>query len=1231
MLDSLSSFTETEKSYIEREAIELATHLQEESMRQLKWDEKAQQKELARMVKAPLSRAVFMLMTDQLFRQSKNQAIFNKFIQILKENGVPQFFGGVEQAALGSLKKLGGYIPDVFSPIAVWFIQMVMRFKTKKIIIPGETEALERHLKWRKKQGLKVNMNHLGDMVLGEKEAKKHLEDYKEDLRNPLIECVSVKISTLYSQINPVAHEYTAQKITERFKELLRVALEEERKTGVEKLIYLDLEGYQDLTLTIDVFKSVVGDHDLNQSSIGIALQAYLPDSFHYQKEITELAKHRIAEGGKPVRIRIVKGANMEMEQCVASLNNWLQAPYTRKLETDANYKRMLSYALQRENINAVKIGVASHNIFEISFAKVLRELRGVKDEDCEFEMLEGMADHVRRGVQNLLGSVLLYAPIAKQEELLNAIAYLVRRLVENTDEENFLSHSFDLKVGSDNWNREEEKFVASLNYIRNLRPSEPRFSQNRNREEPVPFSPEASLEGYVPDSPTNFSLPANQLWLKEKIANAIDKIPGNNPEKIPIVVQGKEIKNGREEGVCLDPSRPGIALGYCQLANSSDIEAAIAFSKEYKTTQWDTDSKYRDRIFAQVAVELKKSRADLILYGLMNVGKGIVDLDMEVSEAIDFADYYPRALRWFREKFPHLKFKPKGTVVVISPWNFSIAIPIGGVIAALATGNRVILKPSPLSILATYKSVECLWRAGVPKEILQFIPCSDKDAHLLTEDKKVDFVVFTGSTATADKILKNRPDCDLAAETGGKNVTVVTDSADKELAIKQIVESAFGYNGQKCSATSLLILVKEVYDDPKFRSQLEDAAKSLPVGPIDQSLHNVVGPLITNPNEKLCRAFTRLDPGEEWLVEPVNYGLKNLWSPGVKINVQPGSFTHGTEFFGPVLGIMKAENLEEACKLANETGYGLTAGLQSLDEKEIKYFFENVEAGNLYVNNKTTGAIVGRQPFGGIKDSRRGVGGKAGGINYILQFMNISENELDAPASVFDEKDPVSRILNLWQKVDWREVKGHQAEELYRALRGAKNYLNRVRENYFSDAICDKGLEVRGQINTFRYRKVKNFTIRIHLEDRLSDVLLRAFAGIITGNSLTISVPSEMKASGIVEFLGSSFCKELRNYFNLKFESDLELANAIADKKITRLAYNGKIKVPAKIFSAAAENGLTILSNPPLIEGRIALLEQFNEQSLCYTYHRYGNLGLRGVKEKQNGKINGSAVKNKD
>ncbi len=1219
MLDSLSPFTRNEQIQIEREVIELATQLQNEAECRLKWTEKGQQKELARMVKAPLSRAIFMLMTDQVFRLSTDQAIFQKFIQILRENGVPKFFGGMEQVALGSLKRLGFYIPHVFSPLAVWFIKLVMKYKTKKIILPGETVPLESHLNWRKKQGLRVNMNHLGDMVLGEKEANKHLEDYKEDLRNSLVECISVKISTLFSQINPVAHEYTVQKVTERLKEILRCALEEQTKSGREKLVYLDLEGYQDLTLTIDVFKLIMRDPEFNKSLIGIALQAYLPDSLHYQQEITEVAKQRIEDGGEPIRIRIVKGANMEMEQCIASLNNWSQAPYTQKIETDANYKRMLSYAFKKENTRAVKIGVASHNIFEISFAKILQNYRGIDATDFEFEMLEGMADHVRRSVQSLLGSVLLYAPIAKQEEFLNAIAYLVRRLVENTDEDNFLSHSFDLKAGSINWKNEEKKFISSLEFIKKLGPSEPRFKQNRNTEDPIPFSSVALLDEFKPDSPTNFSLPANQSWLKEKIVSVMQKTPGNSPEKIPIVIQGKEIWKDREEGICLDPSRPGIVLAYCQLATASDIENAITFSKEAALTRWDTDSKYRDQVFSQVAVELKKARAELISYGLMNIGKSVLDLDAEVSEAIDFTDYYPRALRRFRKNFPYLELNPKGTVVVISPWNFPIAIPIGGMIAALAGGNRVILKPSPLSILATYKAVECLWRGGVPKEVLQFNPCSDNEAHLLTENKKVDFVVFTGSTATADKILKNRPDCDLSAETGGKNVTIVTDSADKELAIKQVVDSAFGYNGQKCSVNSLLLTVKEVYDDQKFISQLEDAVKSLPVGPIDPTLHSFIGPLITKPNEKLYKAFTELEFGEEWLVKPQRQELNNLWSPGVKMNVQPGSFTHKTEFFGPVLGVMRADNLEEACRWANQTGYGLTAGLQSLDEKEVKYFFDTVEAGNLYANNKTTGAIVGRQPFGGIKNSRRGVGGKAGGINYVLQFVNIFENELEVPNPYPVKRSPIGKIINSVQAFNWKEVGLGETDEIYRALGGAKNYLDRYIKTFSVDQPSQKNEEVRGQINLFCYRKVEKFTIRICLDDRLSDVLLRVFAGIIAGNRLTISAPIEMKSCGIVSFLKSVYCKGLRDSFQLIFENDLELSNRISKKEIVRLAYAGKEKVPEDIFSIAAENGLTILWNRPLTEGRIMMLEQFYEQSLCQTYHRYGNLGLRGVEAKMN------------
>ncbi len=1143
MLNFLSTLTTSEIAELKISVPQLAETIQHEANQQIRWNEKLQAEEFTRMVQDPRSRAVFMALTDQVFRLSQDSAVLQKFIHILNQHGVPSFFGSFDQVMLNALKFFGPMVPSFLSSPIVWSILTVMRYKTRNIILQGEQEQLKNYLKTCKKENLNVNINHLGDMVLGENEAKKHLEYYVRGLQNPNVSCISVKISTLYSQVDNVASNYTISTVLERLTKLLHAAKIEGQKSGVHKLVYLDMEEYKDLTLTVDVVKRFLQNPDSNQFSLGVALQAYIPDSFSYQQELTRLAKLRLSKGGTPIRIRIVKGANMEMEKCIASLNGWEQAPYPTKIETDANFKRMVAYAFQHENLKAVKIGIGSHNIFEIAFCKALQSIRKLDPASFDFEMLEGIANHTRRSTQKLLGPVLTYSPVSSKEEFLNAIAYLVRRLMENTEKENFLSHSFNLNVGTDAWNEEREKFLCALEYVPNLKPPFPRDKQDRTASPDFLSEKTNNIENFIPDSPTNFSLPANQTWLEKELFSK-NCYKEKTSRLIPLKIAGKNINKKRHLFPCRDLYHKDRILARFPAANPADIANAIHFSCNSKITQWDKDENLRLNVLAIASMEIQKNRASLINCAMRNVAKTVADLDAEVSEAIDFTRYYPSALKYFRDHYPKINFLKKGIVLVISPWNFPIAIPTGGVVAALATGNRVIIKPSPYSLLSTWEVIKLFWKAGVPASSLQFVPCEDKDARLLTQNQMIDQVIFTGSARTADKILTNRSGLDFSGETSGKNTFIITDTADKELAIKHLVESAFGYNGQKCSATSIAILTKEVFYDPKFKRQLKDAVESILVGGLQFQPENKITPLITSPKKELLRALTQLELEETWLVKPKKHKLNNLWSPGVKWNVQPASFTHLNEFFGPVLGVMKANGLKHACQLSNQTEYGLTAGLESLDDVEINYFLETVQAGNLYVNNKTTGAIVGRQPFGGVKNSRRGTGGKAGGINYILQLMKFEEKESSAQVTshLSLSSSPIGQLIASWQKIDWASERSFSefAGEIQRVLQGVKScYYQYI--NYFSkEHSSSKSQKVMGQKNIFRYRKVGEYTIRVCSEDPVSDILLRLFAGLIAGNKMSINIrPGHTLKNKTICFLKSHFLQPIQNNFYFKFEND--------------------------------------------------------------------------------------------
>jgi RHH-type proline utilization regulon transcriptional repressor/proline dehydrogenase/delta 1-pyrroline-5-carboxylate dehydrogenase len=544
----------------------------------------------------------------------------------------------------------------------------------------------------------------------------------------------------------------------------------------------------------------------------------------------------------------------------------------------------------------------------------------------------------------------------------------------------------------------------------------------------------------------------------------------------------------------------------------------------------------------------------------------------------------------------------------VIAPWNFPIAIPCGGIAAALAAGNTVIFKPSSDAILVGWLLCRCFWRAGVSFNTLQFLPCEGGGAgSQLTGHPDVDFVILTGGTETALRILKGRPDLLLAAETGGKNATIVSALADREQAVGNVVGSAFGNSGQKCSATSLLILEREVYEDGKFKRQLTDAAATFKAGSA-WDFTCQTGPLIRPPRTPLREALTGLEPGESWALEPrPQAGNPNLWSPGIKWGVQPGSPTHLTEFFGPVLGVMCADTLGQSIDMAHRTGYGLTAGLESLDEREQKFWSERIRAGNLYINRGTTGAIVLRQPFGGMGNSSVGEGLKAGGPHYVAQFLRVEETGAPATGPI-TTPHPLLRLAQRWQlKLEWGEF-GQDAADLRKTVAAILSYLTHV-EREFSREI--DYVNLRGQDNFLRHRPLGTILVRLHPEDTIFETLARIAAVRATGNRLRVSIPPGMDTPA-ARFLYRREGLRLTGRAPVFPETDAEVIALIPD--IDRIRYAAPQRVPPAVFAAAAETGFFIARSPVLMEGRLELLHYYRQQSVSINYHRYGNLGFRAA-----------------
>ncbi len=931
--------------------------------------------------------------------------------------------------------RLSPLVPQVVMPL----VRRRILAETKGVVLAAEDPRFATHAERRRRDGIGLLVNPLGESILGDDEAARRVDQVLEKLGRADVHAVSIKASALVANLDALDFDRSIERICEPLREICRAALLK-RPHG---FVNLDMEEYRDLQLTVVAFTRVLDEPEFNRLEAGVVLQSYLPDSHAVLEHLGEWASDRCRNGGAGIKVRIVKGANLAMEAVEAELHDWIAAPYPTKADVDASYKLMLESALRPEWNGSVRVGVASHNLFDVAWALVLRaRLPADQRTRIELEMLEGMAPAQSRAVRKMAGSLLLYAPVVQHDQIDASIAYLARRLDENTAPENFLRALFTITPGSADFAEQADRFRRSV---------AERYNVSTTRRRVAAAPPDAVFSNEPDSDPTDAAL-------RDRLRAAV---ASPSTRRDPVVVDDiKEIDD--IVGVAVAAQQRWFVIG--------DVE--------------------RRRVLRAVAEVLRRERFDTIQVMADEAVKVAREGDPEVSEAIDFAKYYSSVGLDVLEsqQAEGAPVSPRGVVVVASPWNFPYAIPAGGVLAALAAGNAVILKPPPEARRTAQHLVEQLHRAGVPSDIAQFVACPDNEVgRRLISHPDVDSVILTGAYETAALFRSWKPAMHLLAETSGKNAIVITQAADLDLAIRDLVRSAFGHAGQKCSAASLAIVEAALYDDESFMQRLADAARSLVVGPPSDP-GSVVGPLIGAPSPKLLRGLTQLDTGERWLVEPRDLG-DDLWSPGVRVGVRPGSWFHVTECFGPVLGVMRAQDLVEAIELQNATPYGLTGGIHSLDAAEVDRWLEGVHVGNAYVNRGITGAIVQRQPFGGWKRSSVGCGPKAGGPDYVAELATGAPSLID---------------LDI-------------AERSYRE----------AWTQWFSHRHDPTGL--RSERNELRYRHLDGVVIRVGADTPDGVVPAATLAAEISGTRLVISDAALEPEAVLIERLGDLGVERIR------------------------------------------------------------------------------------------------------
>ncbi|HEY9851136.1 MAG TPA: L-glutamate gamma-semialdehyde dehydrogenase [Leptolyngbyaceae cyanobacterium] len=834
------------------------------------------------------------------------------------------------------------------------------------------------------KMGFTIDL--LGEAVITEEEAQSYLDRYLE-LMEQLTEAakswskvdaidtadgealakvqVSVKLTAFYSQFDPLDDKGSQEKVSDRIRTLLRRAKE------LGAAVHFDMEQYAYKDITLSILKQLLLEEEFrSRTDIGVTIQAYLRDSERDLRDLIEWAKLRES----PVTVRLVKGAYWDQETIKSGQRDWPQPVYNDKAATDINYEKLTQLML--ENHQYIYSAIAGHNVRSQARAMAIAESLNVPRRRFEMQVLYGMADKLAKAIVDRGYRLRVYCPYG---ELIPGMAYLIRRLLENTANSSFLRQSLE--------DRPVEELLA------------PPTVKNGTIDTQAEFT-----KAFPNVADTDYA----DKEARERSQKAIQTVRQQLGKTYLPYING-EYQNTLNTVDSLNPSNPSEVVGKIGLMSVEQAEQAIQAAKAAFPAWRKTPVRERAGVLRKAAEIMERRRDELTAWMVLEVGKPVREGDAEVSEAIDFFRYYADEMERLEQGYNYdipgetnrYTYQPRGISLIISPWNFPLAIPTGMTVASLVAGNCTLLKPAEVSSVIAAKLAEILIEAGVPRGVFQFVPGKGSSVGAyMVKHPEVHMITFTGSQEVGCRIYADAAILQpgqkhlkrVIAEMGGKNAIIVDESADLDQSVAGVVQSAFGYSGQKCSACSRVIVLESIYD--VFVPRLVEATRSLNVGAAEDP-STKVGPVIDANAHK--RILEYVEKGSQ----EANLALK-MPAPENGYFIGPVIFTEVSstatiaqeEIFGPVLSVIKVKNFEEAIQVANGTNFALTGGLYSRTPSHIEKAQADFEVGNLYINRGITGAIVSRQPFGGFKLS--GVGSKAGGPDYLLQFLEpraVTEN----------------------------------------------------------------------------------------------------------------------------------------------------------------------------------------------------------------------------------------------
>lgn len=865
--------------------------------------------------------------------------------------------------------------------------------------IAGETQdEVVRAAKRERSLHRAFTLDILGEAVLTEKEAEQHFRDYldlledlapqiatwpadslvDEDDRGPIPRLnLSIKLSALDSQFDAIDPAGTLDRVGPRLRELFRTAM----RLGA--FINVDMESYEKKTLTLHIFRSILSEPEFNTwTDVGIVLQCYLRDTPADLIVMRDWAASR----GAPVWVRLVKGAYWDHETIRAQANGWPVPVFQQKWQSDVCYEECTRFVLL--NRQHLRPALASHNVRSLAHGIAAARVLEIPPNGIELQMLYGMADPEKQALVDLGLRVRVYMPYG---DLIPGMAYLVRRLLENTSNDSFLrAGTFDhfpaqqlLKNPLDNVAQEIAAHPPAAAPYRVLAQDSSMATLKFRNQPPVDFSVAKNRE----------DMQAAIESVREKLGNVY-----------PLVIGGEPIDTG-EYFASVNPAARTNVVGNMVAADAIQVNQAAVAAKSALGAWSRLPVEERANYLRRAAEVMRRRLFELSAWEVFECGKTWREATGDVDEAIDFCEYYAEQAEQLQgltgvdvpgeeNRFEYL---PRGVTAVIAPWNFPLAILTGMTVAALVTGNTVIMKPAETSSVIGALLMQVFEEVELPAGVLNYLPGrGEVVGAALVDHPDVAIIAFTGSRKVGLAINARAADVSqrgmvqvkkVIAELGGKNAIIVDNDADLDEAVSGVVKSAFGYQGQKCSACSRAIVLADVYD--VFLQRLIAATESLQIG-LPEDPATMIGPVIDEESATRIRKYIELGKQESRLAlgrdvtALARHGA--FVGPHIFADVPPNARIAQEEIFGPVLAVIKAANIGEAIEIANGTDYALTGGCFSRSPETLERVRREFLVGNLYLNRAITGALVCRQPFGGFKMS--GIGSKAGGADYLLQFV---------------------------------------------------------------------------------------------------------------------------------------------------------------------------------------------------------------------------------------------------